>query len=322
MTNPSRIVASLASLTLAIACESPRSGAEKALAPHLGGIQAMSFANSERSAPVNVGAPINSAASETNATLSPDNLSLYFTSNRAGGLGGDDVWVSQRDCDDCPWGAPVNLGAPINSASAEGAPNLSADGHLLFFFSGRPDGQGGNDVYVSRRSDPKDDLGWGPAVGLGPDVNTAANEAGGDYQQNAEDGTANFYFNRTDIYYASVTRDGETTGPAVLVAELSDPAAGDLHASVRTDGKEVFLHSNRVGGLGGNDIWTSTRRNIREPWSTPVDLGAPWNTTVNENQPSLSNDGRTLLFSSNRPGGLGGNDLWISTRTPSGKEVP
>jgi hypothetical protein len=167
----------------------------------------MSFANSGWSAPVNVGSPINSSASETNATLSPDNLSLYFTSNRAGGLGGDDIWVSHRDCDDCPWEAPVNLGALINSASAEGAPNLSVDGHLLFFFSGRPGGQGGNDVYVSLRENPKDDLGWEPPVGLGPDVNTAANEAGGDYQQNAEDGTANFYFNRTDIYGDPGRRD-------------------------------------------------------------------------------------------------------------------
>jgi Tol biopolymer transport system component len=91
---------------------------------------------------------------------------------------------------------------------------------------------------------------------------------------------------------------------------------------VRTDGKEVFLHSNRPGGIGNNDIWTSTRRTIHDPWSTPVNLGAPWNSTANENQPSISNDGRTLLFSSNRPGGVGGNDLWISTRTPSGKEVP
>ncbi|PYP44588.1 MAG: hypothetical protein DMD50_13910, partial [Gemmatimonadetes bacterium] len=56
--------------------------------------QAMSFAGSEWSAPVNLGAPVNSAASEMNAALSPDELSLYFVSTRAGGVGGADIWVS------------------------------------------------------------------------------------------------------------------------------------------------------------------------------------------------------------------------------------
>jgi len=49
-----------------------------------------------------------------------------------------------------------------------------------------------------------------------------------------------------------------------------------------------------------------------------VNLGTPINTTASEQQPSLSGDGRTLLFASNRPGGLGGTDIWMSTRTPSG----
>lgn len=287
-------------------------------------MRAQSFAHSEWSDPVNLGAPVNSSAREFNATLSPDELSVYFTSNRAGGEGGDDIWVSHRTCVDCPWQTPVNPGPPVNSASVEGGPTFSVDGHLLFFFSARPGGQGGNDIYVSRRANPKDDFGWGPAVNLGPEVNTAANEAGPYYQQSAEDGAANLYFNTTtpggsqDIYVAPVTRDGETRGPAVLVAELSDPTASDQHASVRADGREVLFHSNRAGGLGGFDIWVSTRRSVHDPWSTPEDLGAPLNSAAADLQPSLSHDGRTLLFASSRPGGLGDQDLWISTRAPSG----
>lgn len=288
-------------------------------------MQAHSFAHSEWSEPVNLGAPVNSSAGELNATFSPDELSVYFTSTRAGGEGGDDIWVSHRACvDDCPWQTPMNLGPPVNSASVEGGPNLSVDGHLLFFFSARPGGQGGNDMYVSRRADPKDDFGWGPAVNLGPEVNTSANEAGPHYQQSAENGVANLYFNTTtpggsqDIYVAPVTRDGETRGPAVLVAELSDPTASDQHVTVRADGREVFIHSNRAGGVGGFDMWMSTRRSVHDPWSTPVNLGAPLNSADTDLQPSLSHDGRTLLFASNRPGGLGGQDLWTSTRTLSG----
>jgi Tol biopolymer transport system component len=46
------------------------------------------------------------------------------------------------------------------------------------------------------------------------------------------------------------------------------------------------------------------------------------NTTFAEQQPDLSHDGRTLLFSSTRPGGSGSTDIWMSTRTVNGKEGP
>jgi hypothetical protein len=55
------------------------------------------------SEPVNLGPPINTDAAEASATFSRNGLSLYFTSNRPGGLGGNDIWVSQRACADCPW---------------------------------------------------------------------------------------------------------------------------------------------------------------------------------------------------------------------------
>ncbi|PYO84612.1 MAG: hypothetical protein DMD65_02630, partial [Gemmatimonadetes bacterium] len=186
------------------------------------------FANSEWSEPENLGAPVNSAAGEMNPALSPDELSLYFVSTRAGGFGGADIWVARRPSLDSPWEEPVNLGPGVNGPGIEASPSISIDGHLLFFSSDRPGGQGSNDIYVARRADKNDDLSWGPATNLGPDVNTAGFEAGGFYLQSGEDGSANLYFSRgpntvaLDIYYAPVTTDGETRGPAVLVTELSD----------------------------------------------------------------------------------------------------
>jgi Tol biopolymer transport system component len=291
------------------------------------GLQAHSFANSEWSAPVNVGAPINSSAREDNASLSPDELSLYYTSDRADGLGVRDIWVSRRACVGCPWETPVNLGSPVNGPGTETGPRLSIDGHLFFFQSDRPGGQGSTDIYMTRRDNPQDDFSWGDLVHLSTDVNTAVADNAADYLQSAEDGSANLYFNRgsgdaQDLYAAAVTRDGQTLGPAVVISELSDPTAQDQHASVRKDGREIFFASSRVGGVGGLDLWTSTRHSVHEPWSSPVNLGPVVNTGVADQQPSLSSNGRTLLFASNRPGGLGGSDLWMSTRTPSGKEVP
>lgn len=286
------------------------------------GFQAMSFANSDWSAPANLGSAINTSATEVQPTLSPDDLSLYFTSDRTGGLGGEDIWVSHRACGDCPWGTPVDLGSPVNTPGIDAGAGISIDGHLLFFFSDRPGGEGERDIYVSRRANPKDDFGWGAPVNLGPHVNTSLGEAGPEYVQSAEDGSANLYFGRILVvgggfrmHLAAVTRDGEALGPAVLVPELN-PGTG---ATVRTDGREVLFLSSRAGSLGANDLWMSTRRSVHEPWSTPVNPGAPLNTTFNERHPSLSGDARTLMFASTRPGGAGGEDIWISTRTPSGK---
>lgn len=280
------------------------------------------FGHSEWSEPVNLGATVNSAAQEGSPTLSPDGLSLYFQSNRMGGVGGNDLWVSRRVCDDCAWGAPVNL-AVINTTANENGAELSNDGHLLFFQSNRPGSQL-LDIWMSRRADPKDDLGWELPVNLGPDVKTAAQETGPEYLQNAEPGAPNLYFARgpntefQDIYLASVTRDGAVRGPVVLVAELSDPTVNDASPALRGDGREIFFNSSRVGTLGLSDLWVSTRRSLHDPWSTPVNPGAPLNTADDDNAPSLSLDGRTLVFTSTRPGGLGRQDIWMATRTPSG----
>ena len=71
---------------------------------------------SEWSVPVNV-SQINSSSDEQHPAISKDGLSLYFASNRPGGCGGSDLWVSQRASTDSPWEAPVNLGCSINSSA-------------------------------------------------------------------------------------------------------------------------------------------------------------------------------------------------------------
>src|SRR5216110_890731 len=222
---------SLVSFTLLVACESESASVGIKL-------EAMSFAGSEWSEPVNLAA-INTGAADAQANLSPDELSLYFQSDRTGDA---DIWVSHRACRECDWEAPVNLGPVINTTFIENGPALSIDGHLLFFFSTRP-GTGGNDIYVSRRADTHDDFAWGPPEILGAAVNTAGDENAPPYQQRAEPGGAKLYFTRgpagtqgQDLYYAPVTREGETAGPAVFLSELNDPAANDAAPTVRTDG--------------------------------------------------------------------------------------
>jgi WD40 repeat protein len=310
MTIAPRIVAALAPIVALLGCR-PDSG------DIVYGLQADRFANAEWSAPVNLGPVVNTNATDANAGLSPNGHALYFVSDRPGGLGGLDIWATERQCIGCPWEAPVNVGAPINTPAGEGAPTLSDNGRELFFFSGRPGGLGGLDIYVSHLGDD----GWGDPVNLGPDVNAAGAEQGSYYVREPGAATAFVYFNRlvgasADIFRVAVANDGTTLGPAVVVPELSDPIAFDQKVAVRTDGLELLLSSGRAGTLGGFDLWVSTRQTPQDAWSTPAHLSGPINTPDIDSQPSLSRDGRTLIFTSSRPGGSGGNDLWMSTRTP------
>jgi len=315
MTPTSRTLAALASLAPLLACGTE---SDRSITANLVASPTAHF--STWSEPENLGSIINTTFNEQGPTLSNDELSLYFGSDRPGGIGGFDIWVSERACMDCAWETPQNLGPAVNTTSDETGPGLSIDGHLLFFRSTRPGGAGLGDIFLSKRRNPKDDFGWGVPVALGPDVNTAAAEAGAEFLQSAEDGAANLYFNRAppggtaDLYAAAITRDGETRGPAVLISELSDPIATDQGPTLRSDGREVFFFSTRPGGVGGADLWTSTRRSVHDPWTPPVNVGAPLNSTAAEQQPSLSGGGLTLLFASSRAGSFGGTDIWMSAR--------
>jgi hypothetical protein len=283
---------------------------------------AMSAAKySDWSPPVSLGPVVNSTANEQNAQLSKDGLAIYFSSNRPGGFGAQDIYVTRRASLDRPWEPPVNLGPRINTPLNDFAPNVSIDGHLLFFASARPGGFGGADLYMSRRDDPNDDMGWGDPVNLGAEVNTADNEQAPNYHQNAEEGAGNLYFNRgnamanlADLYYVAASRHGVASGPAVYVSELNTVGFNEQAASLRHDAKEVFFFSNRPGGSGGSDIYTSTRRNANDSWSPPVNV-ASLNTAADDVTPNLSFDGLTMLLGSNRPGGSGGNDIYMTTRT-------
>src|SRR5215210_8869229 len=69
--------------------------------------------------------------------VSRDNKTFYMASNRPGGLGGIDIWVSTRASARDPWGAPLNVGAPVNSAANDFCPTIARDGHLFYFVSNR-----------------------------------------------------------------------------------------------------------------------------------------------------------------------------------------
>jgi hypothetical protein len=243
---------------------------------------------------------------------SPDGLSLYMATNRPGGLGGQDIWVANRPSRDARWGAPENLGAPVNSAANDFCPTPLRGKRLLFVSERGGAGTcGGADIYVTRLNPAH---GWDDPLDLGCQVNSPAGEAGPSYFETPSGAELYFSSTRTggsDIYASPELADG-SFGPAVPVPSLNT-ASDDFRPNVRKDGLEVVFDSNRNGGLGGQDIWSSTRDSVEDEWSPPVNL-----TTVNspfaETRASLSWDALTLTFGSNRPGGEGMADVYESTR--------
>lgn len=208
-------------------------------------------------------AGVNTQALEQRPALSRDALSLYFMSNRKGGLGGTDLWVARRACLDCSWEAPVNLGAAVNTAGNDAAPALSRDEHWLFFNSNRPDGLGGADLWASYRSDVHDDLAWQPPVNLGPGVNSRAGESQASFFEN-EGGRAQLFFARAgSIHMSEMLPDG-TWGPAAVV----DALAAFNGPSIHPNGREIYVFEL----FKDHRIWRATREGPDAPWSSPVEL--------------------------------------------------
>jgi hypothetical protein len=173
-------------------------------------------------------------------------------------------------------------------------------------------------------------------VNLGSGVNSAAQEGGPAYFENDDVGVPILFFSSVrpsglggaDIYMSTLDLDG-AFGSAQLVNELST-SFGDARPYIRRDGLEIFLHSFRPGsllfpcpfpvtgeqgpGLTCFDLWVSERESPLDAWGTPVNLGPTVNSVYGDIDAAVSSDGETLIFSSNRPGGFGGLDLYMSTR--------
>jgi WD40-like Beta Propeller Repeat len=253
---------------------------------------------------------------------SPDGLSLYLASNRPGGRGGLDIWMASRSSTTAPWGAPVNLGEPVNSAADDFCP--TPVGMAGLFFVSRealPGACGQGDIYFTHLTGS----GWAEPERLlcapaGP--NSELDEQGPSWVNLTGKlrSEKQLYFSRSSAapavageIFMSTRKGGARFGPATAVAALSDATANDIQPNVRSDGLEVVFSSNRTGGAGAQDIWFSTRSAVGDPWSAPTNIGAAVNTAAGESRPSLSRDGSQLLFG-RAPGPEGSSDIYLATR--------
>ncbi len=257
--------------------------------------------------PVNLGPDINSATREGSPRISSDGLELYFNSNRPGGSGGQDIWVSRRAALDAPWGPATNLGPSVNSEANEGAPSISSDGLELYFHDwgvNRPGGTRKADVWVARRASVNDP--WGAPENLGDLVNTTENEGTPEisadmlelYFESERPGG----FGSDDIWVARrATIDAAWEAPVNLGSDINT-AEWEHCPSLSADGLTLFF-DRRIPG----DLLVSTRTSRADPWQAPVNLG---HEASDHWASSVSVVGDMLYFAAKRPGGLGESDIW------------
>ncbi len=158
-------------------------------------------------------------------------------------------------------------------------------------------------------------------VNLGPEINTADDE----YMPTitADENTLIFTrkINNNEDFYQSVKVDGKWQTATYLSDQINTPQYNEGAQSLSQDGKVLFFTGcNRPDGLGRCDIYISEKKG--DDWGKPFNIGPPVNTSGWESQPSISADGRTLFFTSNRKGGYGGYDIWKSTLTDKGWSEP
>ena len=108
-------------------------------------------------------------------------------------------------------------------------------------------------------------------------------------------------------------RVSEWSQPENLGADVNS-AFEDFAPHVSSDGLALYLTSNRPGALGGEDLWVARRASRHDAWGPAANLGPAINTVANERSPALSRNGRLLFFGTDRPGGSGGFDIWLSWR--------
>lgn len=266
---------------------------------------------------INLGPKVNSPFSDFGPVISADGNFLYFTSDRPGGLGGQDFWVSERV--DGVWQAAQNLGAPVNTPADEGPDAFSVTEDALYFTAcNRPDGLGGCDIYITRKT--KD--GWSAPLNLGKPINTAANEvnasidATGTILVFASDrpgglGDYDLYISRRAKNPIGVMpllpehfRWGapENLGPAVNSPQWE--GVGFILA----DGKHLYFSSTGRGGFGKADIFRSTFDGTG--WSEAENLGELINTPRDDIYFSLPASGELAYFSSDMRGGFGQEDIY------------
>lgn len=211
-----------------------------------------------------------------------------------------------------------NLGPAINTKNPEYSALISTDESTLIFTSRRENTLGGEraiadnqwfeDVYVATMKDGE----WQTATNMGEPINSENHDATAGI---SPDGRTLFIYNgRKNAGDIMVTRfeDGAWTKPEGVGKKVNQKDYHETEACLSYDGKQLFFVSNRPGGVGDHDIWVSQWDEDKEEWGAPTNLSPVINTKYDERGVFIHPDGKTLYFSSEGHGTMGGYDIFWS----------
>ena len=252
---------------------------------------------------------VNTADDEGTPFVSQDGLFLAFQSNRPGGAGSLDLWMSRRDSVDAPFGPPVNLGETINSQARDGSPSFTADACTVAFHSQR--GAGEFQIWLASR--PSIDRPWTAPVPLaGP-----AEERGVNFRPwlSPDGRTITFvriHEGREGIWIArrkATDEPFEEPKPYGRFSHLQQ--IGGL--SFTADGKIALVNRSQAQ-FPGNLLWLCRIRDDDQPFRNLRPFGPEVNGPHIDVDPAPAGDGAAVYFQSDRAGGHGGTDIWLTRR--------
>jgi Tol biopolymer transport system component len=225
--------------------------------------------------PQRLGSNINTASNEQAPTLSIDGHRLFFSSDRPGGSGGHDLYVSRRrdKRDDFGWEPAVNLGNAINSDMDDQTPDPfeDEDGTSLLFFGRGPRGSGAVDIYVSTL---QSDGTYGPGVPV-----TELNTASVDRQPSISRNGLEIFFasdrpgalGALDLWVATRARTSDPWSTPVNLGATVNSTQTDARPAISFDGTTLYFQSTRAGAVGCSsptgpcifDLWVTTRTKLK-----------------------------------------------------------
>ncbi len=255
--------------------------------------------------PRNVGPGINTAADEYFPSLTADGATLVFTRNESYD---ENFYSSTRK--DTVWQTAVPL-TGVNTRDNEGAQSISPDGSWLVFTAcnRQDDGsQGSCDLYWSQLKNNA----WTKAVPFSATINSSE----WDSQPTISADSKTILFSsrrpggkgREDIWMTRRLSNGKWSVPQNLGAGINTGGV-EQTPFLHPDGQTLYFASDSLPGMGGLDLFV-VRRTSDTTWSTPQNLGYPINTKANEVALTVSLDGTTAYYATNRPGGKGGLDIY------------
>ncbi|MEZ5014229.1 MAG: OmpA family protein [Chitinophagales bacterium] len=224
----------------------------------------------------------------------------------------EDFYISYKR-DDGTWSKAVNMGKPVNTELNEGAQNISADGRYLFYTmcDNVVSGYGSCDLYYSYRVGNQ----WTIPENCGTIINTGGWES----QPSISGDGRSLYFSSHrpggygsyDLWVSHLGEDGYWEEPKNLGPEINTEFSEQC-PFIHPDGRTLYFSSDGHPGMGNSDLFVSVLDET-DHWTKPVNLGYPINTKGREISLSVTADGKTAYFSSDRGNELGQFDIYSFT---------